>query len=125
MIIGTLKEIKDNENRVGLTPYGVRELVEEGHRVIVQEAAGLGSGFSDSEYKECGAEIMRNPEDIVREVEILVKVKEPVPSEYNLLEQFAGKTLFTYLHLSGVDKRLTKLLAKAGQFATQYLWLPG
>ena len=120
MIIGTLKEIKDNENRVGLTPYGVRELVEEGHRVIVQEAAGLGSGFSDSEYKECGAEIMRNPEDIVREVEILVKVKEPVPSEYNLLEQFAGKTLFTYLHLSGVDKRLTKVLVNNNITAIAY-----
>lgn len=110
MIIATLKEIKNNENRVGLTPYGVKELVAEGHEVIVQEAAGLGSGFSDSEYIECGAKIMRSPEEIVRAADILVKVKEPIPSEYNLLEQFAGKILFTYLHLSGVDERLTKVL---------------
>lgn len=111
MIIATIKEIKNNENRVGLTPYGVRELVESGLDVIVQEAAGLGSGFSDSEYVECGARMMRDPEEIVREADILVKVKEPLPEEYNLLEQFKGKTLFTYLHLSGVDKRLTKVLA--------------
>ena len=120
MVIGTLKEVKDNENRVGLTPFGVRELVDAGHRVIVQETAGMGSGFSDSEYKECGAEMMRDPEDIVRAVDLLVKVKEPVPSEYNLLEQFAGKTLFTYLHLSGVDKRLTKVLVKNNITAIAY-----
>lgn len=111
MVIATLKEIKNNENRVALTPYGVRELVDAGIEVIVQETAGIGSGFSDSEYKECGAKMMRNPEDIVKEADILVKVKEPMPEEYNLLEQFEGKILFTYLHLSGVDKRLTKILA--------------
>lgn len=120
MVIASLKEVKDNENRVGLTPYGVRELVEEGHTVIVQEAAGIGSGFSDSEYKECGATVMRSPEEIVRAADILVKVKEPVPSEYNLLEQFAGKTLFTYLHLSGVDKRLTKVLVNNNITAIAY-----
>ena len=120
MIIATLKEVKDNENRVGLTPYGVRELVEAGHRVIVQETAGMGSGFSDSEYKDCGAEMMRDPEDIVKAADLLVKVKEPVPSEYNLLEQFAGKTLFTYLHLSGVDKRLTKVLVNNDITAIAY-----
>ncbi len=110
MIIGTLKEIKDNENRIALTPYGVKELVDAGIEVIVQETAGIGSGFSDSEYVECGAKMMRDPEDIVKAVDILVKVKEPLPAEYNLLEQFKGKTLFTYLHLSGVDKRLSKVL---------------
>lgn len=120
MVIATLKEIKDNENRVGLTPYGVKELVDEGFEVIVQETAGIGSGFSDSEYKECGATIMRNPEDIVKAADILVKVKEPLPPEYNLLEQFAGKTLFTYLHLSGVDKRLTKLLVNNNITAIAY-----
>lgn len=120
MVIGTLKEIKNNENRVGLTPYGVKELTQAGIRVIVQETAGIGSGFSDSEYKECGAEMMRNPEEIVNAVDILVKVKEPLPEEYNLLEQFAGKTLFTYLHLSGVDKRLTKVLVKNNITAIAY-----
>ncbi len=111
MVIATLKEVKNNENRVALTPYGVRELVDAGFTVIVQETAGIGSGFSDSEYKECGATMMRNPEDIVKIADVLVKVKEPLPEEYNLLEQFNGKILFTYLHLSGVDKRLTKVLA--------------
>lgn len=120
MVIATLKEIKDNENRVGLTPYGVRELTKSGLKVIVQETAGIGSGFSDSEYKECGAIMMRDPESIVKEADILVKVKEPLPSEYNLLEQFAGKILFTYLHLSGVDKRLTKVLAKNNITAIAY-----
>lgn len=120
MIIATLKEIKNNENRVGLTPYGVAELVKAGHRLIVQQTAGIGSGFSDTEYKEAGAEIMKNPEDIVKVAEILVKVKEPLPSEYNLLEQFAGKTLFTYLHLSGVDKRLTKVLTNNNITAIAY-----
>ncbi len=120
MVIGTLKEIKDNENRVALTPYGVKELVDAGLEVLVQETAGIGSGFSDSEYKECGATIMRNPEDIVKAADILVKVKEPLPPEYNLLEQFAGKTLFTYLHLSGVDKRLTKILVNNNITAIAY-----
>lgn len=120
MIIATLKEIKNNENRVGLTPYGVKELVDDGFKVIVQETAGIGSGFSDSEYKECGAIMMRNPEDIVKEADILVKVKEPLPEEYNLMEQFGGKILFTYLHLSGVDKRLTKVLVKNNITAIAY-----
>ena len=111
MVIATIKEIKNNENRIALTPYGVKELVQAGFEVIVQETAGIGSGFSDSEYKECGAKMMRNPEDIVKVADILVKVKEPLPEEYNLLEQFKGKILFTYLHLSGVDKRLSKVLA--------------
>lgn len=120
MVIATLKEIKNNENRVALTPYGVRELVDAGLEVIVQETAGMGSGFSDSEYKECGATMMRNPEDIVKAADVLVKVKEPLPAEYNLLEQFKGKTLFTYLHLSGVDKRLTKVLINNNITAIAY-----
>ncbi|MBP9771117.1 alanine dehydrogenase, partial [Candidatus Gracilibacteria bacterium] len=90
MVIATIKEIKNNENRIALTPYGVKELVQAGFEVIVQETAGIGSGFSDSEYKECGAKMMRNPEDIVKVADILVKVKEPLPEEYNLLEQFKG-----------------------------------
>lgn len=110
MIIATLKEIKDNENRVGLTPQGVRELTAEHHRVIVQKDAGVGSGFSDAEYEAAGAELMAKPEDIVSASDILVKVKEPLPSEYPLLKKFSGKTLFTYLHLSGVDPKLTDAL---------------
>lgn len=110
MTIATLREIKDNENRVGLTPQGVRELTAENHRVIVQKSAGDGSGFSDADYEAAGAELMAKPEDIVSASDILVKVKEPLPSEYPLLKKFSGKTLFTYLHLSGVDPKLTDAL---------------
>ncbi len=120
MIIAALKEIKNNENRVSLTPYGVKELVGAGFDVIIQETAGIGSEFSDSEYKQCGAKMMRNPEDIVKVADILVKVKEPLPEEYNLLEQFKGKVLFTYLHLSGVDKRLSKVLVNNNITAIAY-----
>lgn len=120
MVIATIKEIKNNENRVGLTPFGVKELVDAGFEVIVQETAGIGSGFSDGEYREMGAKMMRDPEDIVKAADVLVKVKEPLPEEYNLLEQFHGKTLYTYLHLSGVDKRLTKVLVKNNITAIAY-----
>lgn len=111
MIIGTLKEVKNNENRVGLTPQGVEELVGDGHTVCVQNGAGVGAGFSDYEYAAAGAKMAETPEEIVKAVDILVKVKEPVESEYGLLDMMKGKTLYTYLHLSGVDKNLTlKLL---------------
>lgn len=109
--IGTIKEVKDNENRVGLTPAGVKELSEAGHEVFVQKLAGLGAAFSDDEYVSAGAKMMETPEEVVQAVDILVKVKEPVAKEYHLLDMFKGKTLYTYLHLSGVDKDLTlKLL---------------
>jgi alanine dehydrogenase len=109
--IGTIKEVKDNENRVGLTPNGVKELTVDGNTVYVQKTAGECSGFTDDEYISAGAKMLDTPEDVVNEVDILVKVKEPVASEYPLLDMFKGKTLYTYLHLSGVDKNLTlKLL---------------
>jgi len=106
-VIGTIKEVKDNENRVGLTPKGAMELAEAGHTVYVQKNAGIGSGFGDDEYTAAGAKLVDTPEEVVEAVEILVKVKEPVPDEYRLLDMFKGKTLYTYLHLSGVDKDLT------------------
>lgn len=110
MTIGTIKEIKDNENRIGLTPEGVRSIVERGHRVLVQIGAGLGAGFEDAAYTDAGAELLSSPEEIVKQVEILVKVKEPVAAEFPLLKLLAGKTLYTYLHLSGVDPKLTDAL---------------
>ena len=109
-IIATLKEIKDNENRVGLTPKNTRILTAKGHKVIVQTNAGIGSGFKDQEYIDSGAEIKDSASEIVQEADILIKVKEPIPSEYHLLDLFQGKTLFTYLHLSGVDPVLTDKL---------------
>ena len=110
MIIGTIREIKNNENRVGLTPEGVKELVDNGHEVVVQETAGIGSGYSDHDYRDAGAELVRDPEEVAGKVDILVKVKEPVRAEYYVLDAMKGKTLFTYLHLSGVEKSVTKRL---------------
>lgn len=110
MVIGVLREIKNNENRVGLQPTGVRVLVEHGHTVLVQTGAGSGAGFSDQEYIAAGGRMVAKPEEVVSQVEILVKVKEPLPSEYPWLELIRGKTLFTYLHLSGVDPQLTREL---------------
>lgn len=110
MIIGTIREIKNNENRVGLTPVGVKELVAAGHTVLVQETAGIGSGYSDQDYLDAGAKIVRDPSNVADKVDILVKVKEPLRDEYYLLDLMKGKTLFTYLHLSGVEKSVTKRL---------------
>lgn len=108
--IGTIIEIKDNENRVGLTPEGAKTLVSDGHRVLVQRHSGKGAGFHDHEYVEAGAEIRFDAESVVRDCDILVKVKEPLQAEYHLLKFLHGKTLFTYLHLSGCDKTLTQKL---------------
>lgn len=106
-IIGTIKEVKDNENRVGLTPAGVKELVDAGNTVYVETGAGQGAFFTDEEYKSAGATVVATPEEVVQAVDILVKVKEPIASEFRLLDMFKGKILYTYLHLSGVDKNLT------------------
>jgi len=97
MIIGTAREIKNQEYRVGLTPAGVSELVRDGHQVLVEQQAGLGSGFSDDDYRQAGAWLVERSA-LFAEVELLVKVKEPLPSEYELLRP--GQQLFTYLHLA-------------------------
>ena len=110
MIIGALKEIKNNENRVALTPEGVKELVKTNHTVLVEKNAGSGAGFADEEYKEAGAKIVEKPLDIVKKADIITKVKEPIPQEYELLDNFKGKTLFTYLHLAAADRKLTEKL---------------
>ncbi len=106
MIIGVPKEIKTEEFRVGMTPVGVRELVRNGHTVVIETCAGEGSGFSDGEYRKAGAEIAAR-EAVFERAELVVKVKEPVPSEYPLLRE--GAALFTYLHLAP-NPELTKLL---------------
>lgn len=120
MIIGVLKEIKNNENRVGLIPVGVKKLVEGGHIVVIQNSAGDGAGFFDEEYKEAGGIISKSPLDIVKRCDILVKVKEPIPEEYYLLDKLKGKTLFTYLHLAAADKRLTEKLLENNITAIGY-----
>ncbi|MEO0139790.1 MAG: alanine dehydrogenase [candidate division WOR-3 bacterium] len=107
MVIGVPKEIKTEEYRVSMTPAGVKELVKRGHKVIVQEGAGLGAGIKDEDYKGVGAEIVKNLEDVYERAEMIVKVKEPRPEEYKLLNE--GHVLFTYLHLAA-DEGLTKAL---------------
>ena len=97
MIIGIPKEIKTEEFRIGLTPTGARELVRDGHRVIIEAGAGDGSGFPDEEYRKAGAETSGR-ETVYGQAELLVKVKEPLSREYDLLKE--GVALFTYLHLA-------------------------
>ncbi|MEX2426524.1 MAG: alanine dehydrogenase [Thermomicrobiaceae bacterium] len=107
MIIGVPKEIKDNENRVSVTPGGVAEYVANGHTVLVEQSAGAGSGFSDGEYAAAGAELVAKHEDVFARAEMVVKVKEPIEPEYPLLRE--GQILYTYLHLAAEEK-LTKVL---------------
>lgn len=98
MIIGVPKEIKNNEYRVAMVPSGVHDLIENEHKVLVEKSAGVGSGISDREYLKAGAEIKSSAEEVFRESEMIVKVKEPLPVEYDLLQE--GQILFTFLHLA-------------------------
>lgn len=115
MRIGAVKEIKDRENRVALTPTGALELVEAGHEVNVETNAGIGSGFSDDEYREKGVNIVST--DKAWDADLVLKVKEPQESEYRY---FHDNILFTYLHLAGVTDTLTKALIKAKTTAIAY-----
>jgi len=108
MIIGVPREVKNQEYRVAIVPRGVRELVKCGHRVIVERAAGEGSGISDKEYIHEGAEIAESPECVYREAEMVVKVKEPQPQEYHYL--YEGQILFSYLHLAASLELTTAML---------------
>jgi alanine dehydrogenase len=116
MRIGLPKEIKDGENRVGLTPGAVKSLIRRGHEVLVQTGAGTGSFLPDAEYEAAGAQIVATAAD-AWEAEMVVKVKEPVAEEYGYLA--AGKILFTYLHLAA-DEALTKALLASGITAIAY-----
>lgn len=107
MIVGVPKEIKNRENRVGLVVAGVRALVQNGHQVVVQENAGIGVGLSNEDYEKAGAKIAPTAKDVFDQAEMIVKVKEPLPEEYELLKE--GQILYTYLHLAA-DERLTKAL---------------
>ena len=98
MIIGVPKEIKAQENRIAATPSGVASFVAAGHKVIVEENAGLGSGFSNDEFRKSGADILDNAKDIYAKADMVYKVKEPLESEYPLLRE--GQIVFTYLHLA-------------------------
>ena len=117
MIIGLPKEIKNNENRVALTPAGVKELVERGHIVYVQMSAGAGSGFPDDEYAAAGACMLQAAEEVYAKAEMIVKVKEPIAPEYNLVRP--GQLLFTYFHFAS-DRALTDAMLASGAVCLAY-----
>ncbi len=117
MMIGVPKEIKDHEYRVSVTPEGVRTLVQAGQEVIVETSAGVGSGYSDEEYRQSGAQIAASKEQLFRQASIIVKVKEPQLSECPLFRP--GQILFTYLHLASLPE-LTKALLEAKVTAIAY-----
>ncbi|WP_438728369.1 alanine dehydrogenase [Parasphingorhabdus sp. DH2-15] len=122
MRIGTPKEIKNHEYRVGLTPESARELVEHGHQVLVEKSAGLGIGASDDDYQAAGAELVDGPEAIFERCDMVVKVKEPQANERAMLRQ--GQVLYTYLHLAP-DPEQTADLVKSGATCIAYETVTG
>ena len=117
MKVGIPKEIKNNENRVGMTPAGVAELARRGHEVSVQHTAGEGSVFSDDDYVAAGARILPSMEAVYRECDMIVKVKEPIEPEYELVRK--GQLLFTYFHFA-CEKELTDAMLKSGAVCLAY-----
>ncbi|MEK3646418.1 alanine dehydrogenase [Aeribacillus sp. FSL M8-0235] len=117
MIIGVPKEIKNNENRVAITPAGVVQLINAGHKVVIEANAGIGSGFTDEEYKQAGAEIVERASEIWEIAEMILKVKEPLPDEYVYFRK--GLILFTYLHLAN-EPELAKALVENEVTAIAY-----
>jgi len=117
MTIGVPKEIKEQEQRVALLPSAVEQLVRRGHAVIVEKNAGVGSGYADEEYAKAGAEIVDLAADVFKRADMIVKVKEPLKSEFALLRK--GQILFTYLHLAA-SKTLTEALLKSGVTGIAY-----
>jgi len=117
MIIGVPKEIKEQENRVALLPSAAYQLIKRGHSVVVETGAGVGSGFSDEEYQTAGAKLVDEHAAVFTEADLIVKVKEPLPSEYTLLRP--GQLLFTYLHLAA-NRKLTEALLATGATCIAY-----
>lgn len=117
MIIGIPKEIKNNENRVALTPAGAKELVKKGHTVYIQHTAGENSGFSDAAYEAAGARILPAIEDVYGAADMIVKVKEPILSEYPLVRK--GQLVFTYFHFAS-DEALTRAMMQSGSVCLAY-----
>ena len=117
MIIGVPKEIKNNENRVALTPAGAKELIKRGHQVYVQQSAGLGSGFSDEDYKAAGASLLPTIEATYQIAEMIMKVKEPIESEYRLIKP--NQLLFTYFHFASYEP-LTKAMVASKAICLAY-----
>jgi len=122
-VVGVPREIKDQEGRVSMQPDGVVELVHHGHEVVVESGAGLGSGFSDEEYEAAGARVVGSADEVFEVADLIVKVKEPIPEEYDRFRE--GQELFTYLHLAA-DKELTEFLMerKINSIAYETVELP-
>ncbi len=117
MIVGIPKEIKNNEYRVGILPVGVELLMRQGHRVLIEKDAGLGSGITNAEYKQAGAEIFATPQEIYSQGELIVKIKEPLPAEYDLLK--VGQMVFTFFHFSA-SRELTEAMLRRKIIALAY-----
>ncbi len=117
MIIGVPKEIKNNENRVAITPAGVMSFINAGHKVIIEKDAGIGSGFTNEDYANAGAQIIDNAADVWAQADMIMKVKEPLASEYDYFRP--GLILFTYLHLAA-EPELTRALKEKGVIAIAY-----
>ena len=117
MIIGILKEIKAEENRVAMTPGGLEVMVQNGHRVFLEKDAGKASGFQDTDYAEAGAEIVNGSSDIFLQAEMILRVREPQPNEYELIRE--DQILFNFFHLAS-SKSLTRSLIKTGAICIAY-----
>jgi alanine dehydrogenase len=117
MKIGIPKEVKNNESRVALTPAGAQALCSRGHQVLVQTQAGAGSGFADEDYTKVGASIAANAQEVFSHAQMIIKVKEPIPSEYSMVR--AQQLLFTYFHFAA-DAALTKAMQNSGAVCLAY-----
>ena len=117
MIVGVLKEIKAEENRVCMTPAGVEVMKQNGHEVLVEKNAGMGSGFNNTAYKTAGAEIIDIPKEIFKRADMVMHVKEPLNAEYDLIRK--DQIIFTYLHLAAAEE-LTHVLIKSGSVGIAY-----
>ena len=122
MIIGVLKEIKAQENRVCMTPAGVEVMKQHGHSVLVEKSAGLGSGFADEQYVAAGATMLATPAEIYLQADMVMHVKEPQPSEYALIRP--GQIVFTYFHFAA-DEKLTREFMQTGSVAIAYETVTG
>src|SRR5579859_7571846 len=111
MLVGVPKEIKADEYRVAMIPVGVEELTRAGNKVLIQTGAGQGSGISDDQYAQNGAEIVADPATIWQKSDLIVKVKEPLSQEWLLMQR--GQLVFTYFHFAA-DEALTKAVMKSG-----------
>jgi alanine dehydrogenase len=117
MLVGVPKEIKTDEYRVAMIPVGVEELTRCGHKVVIQSGAGLGSGIPDEQYAVHGAEIVTSADEVWKRADLVVKVKEPLPSEWRLLRP--GQIVFTYFHFAA-DEKLTRAVLESGIIAVAY-----